>query len=84
VSYGSETQVAEGLVDKAKANTKICCPKCGHDRPRRVEREGFMQKHVYSWFGYFPWHCRECKHYFMFRQRSRSKSTKKQYVERER
>ncbi len=83
MTYASETQVTEGLVDKAEASSKISCPKCGNDRPRRVEREGFMQKHIYSWFGYFPWHCRDCKHSFMFRKRNRSKSTKKQYVERE-
>jgi hypothetical protein len=84
VSYGSETQVAEGLMDKAKANSKVFCPKCGNDRPRRVERKGFMQKHIYHWFGYFPWNCRHCHEYFLLRLRYRTKSSKKQYVERER
>lgn len=81
--YENNSRVAEGLVSKSKASIKVACPKCGDNRPRRVEREGFMQMRVYSFFGYFPWVCRTCKHNFMFRKRSRSRATRKQYVERE-
>lgn len=80
--YGSDSRVAEGSVSKSKANSRVRCPKCGDERPRRVEREGFMQTRVYPLFGYFPWFCRECKSNFMFRKRNRSKATRKQYVER--
>lgn len=83
MSYVSETQVAESLIEKTKASSKVFCPKCGQDRPRRVERKGFMQQHIYSFFGYFPWHCRDCKHYFLLRKRNRTKSSQKKYVERE-
>jgi predicted nucleic acid-binding Zn ribbon protein len=84
VSYGNETRTAEGLVQKVQEGSRVFCPECGGNRVRRIERKGFMQKHVYAWFGYFPWYCRECHKNSMLRKRNRSKSTKKQYMEPER
>lgn len=81
--YINETQTAEGVVQKVQEGSRVFCPECGGKGIRRVERKGFMQKHVYSWFGYFPWYCRECHKYSMVRKRNRSKSTEKQYVKRD-
>ena len=75
MSYGSESQVAEGLLNKAKASSRVLCPKCRDNHPRRIEREGFMQKHIYPWLGYYPWNCRHCNNYFLLRKRNRSKCT---------
>jgi hypothetical protein len=82
VSIGNESRVAEGLVEKTEVGSKVYCPGCGNDRPRRVERKGFMQLRIYPLFGYFPWYCKECRQYFLLRKRYRRKSSKKQYVER--
>ncbi len=82
MSYGNESQAAEGLVERVQEVAKVYCPECGASRIRRVERKGFMQKHVYPFFGYFPWHCRECRQYVLLRRRYSRKSSKKQYVER--
>ena len=79
--YGSDTQAAEGFVEKAGARDKVYCPACGGDRARRTERKGFLQKRVYSFFGYYPWHCPACKHAFLLRKRYRRKSKPKEYLE---
>jgi predicted nucleic acid-binding Zn ribbon protein len=83
VPYENETQTAASVVQKVQESSRVFCPECGSKRLRRVERRGFMQKHVFAWFGYFPWHCRECRKYSLLRKRNRSKATEKQYVERE-
>ena len=80
--YGNETQTAVGIGQKVQEGSGVFCPDCGGKRVRRVERKGFMQKHVYPWFGLFPWYCRECRQSFMLRKRYRTKSSNKQYVER--
>ncbi len=82
MSYGNETRTAEGVIQKVKEGSRVFCPECGGKRVRRVERKGFMQKHIYPWFGYFPWSCRDCRTFFLLRKRNRSKSNHKQYVER--
>ncbi len=82
MSYANETRSAEGVVQKVQEGSRVFCPECGDNRVRRVERKGFMQKHIYSWFGYFPWYCRECRRHFLLRKRNRTKPNNKQYVER--
>jgi hypothetical protein len=36
---------------------------------RRMERVGFLQNHIYSHFGYFPWICVACKKTTLLRKR---------------
>ena len=36
------------------------CKKCGSSL-RRVPRNGFMQKKVYTLFGFYPWECPVCR-----------------------
>lgn len=83
MSAGNESRVAAGPVGKTEAGAKAFCPRCGHNRPRRVDRKGFMQKHIYPVFGFFPWYCKECHHYFLLRRRNRRKSSDQQYVKRD-
>ncbi len=78
MSDGSRSQAAEGFVDKAGASTKVLCPECGGDHPRRVERKGFLQRKVYPIFGYYPWFCPDCKSTFAMRKRHRRKSKRKE------
>ncbi|MGP8254027.1 MAG: hypothetical protein ACLQHF_18520 [Terracidiphilus sp.] len=82
MSNGIETQTAVGAVQKVQEGARVYCPECGGNRIRRVERKGLMQKLIYPWFGYFPWHCRECRKYFLLRKRNRRKSSEKQHEER--
>jgi hypothetical protein len=39
----------------------LVCPACGTQTLRRTARDGFMQRIIYSSFGYFPWKCSKCK-----------------------
>jgi len=77
VPDGSRSKAAEEDVEKGSVSTKVFCPECGGDGPRRLERKGFMQMRVYPLFGYFPWTCPNCKSSFMLRKRHRRKSKRK-------
>lgn len=84
MSEGSHTEAAEGFVDQSGAITKVLCPECGSDHPRRLERKGFLQTRIYPIFGYFPWMCGACKATFLMRKRYRRKSKRKEeYVSRD-
>lgn len=84
MSNGSHSEAAKGFVDKAGAGAKTLCPQCGGDRPRRLERKGFLQTRIYPLFGYYPWMCMDCKAVFLARKRYRRKSKRKEeYVSRE-
>ena len=78
MSDGSRGEAAQGFVEKTGAGTKVLCPECGGDHPRRLERKGFLQSKIYPLFGYFPWHCPECKSTYMLRKRHRRKSKRKE------
>jgi hypothetical protein len=40
----------------------MLCPTCGHGGElSRALRVGFIERHVYPRFGYFPWICALCK-----------------------
>jgi len=36
------------------------CKDCGNSL-RRLSRRGFLQKRIYSLFGYYPWECPVCR-----------------------
>lgn len=88
MAQGNHTEAAEGFAHQsqagAQANAGVLCPECGSDRPRRVERKGFLQMKVYPAFGYYPWMCGACKHIFLARKRHRRKSKRKEeYISRD-
>jgi transposase-like protein len=81
VSEANSLQAVD--VDAAEVvgeGTRVLCPKCGSDRPRRVERKGFFEKRIYPLFGYYPWRCPSCRAAFYLRKRYRRKSKKKEYM----
>jgi ribosomal protein L37AE/L43A len=49
--------------------TKLRCPNCNEEQLARIARHGFLRKHVYSVFGYYPWECAICRSEFMIRKR---------------
>jgi DNA-directed RNA polymerase subunit RPC12/RpoP len=53
-------------------NHRVHCEYCGNAL-RRLPRHGFMQKEVYSWFGYYPWECPLCREKTLVRQQHRLK-----------
>ena len=86
MAQGNRSEAAEGFVDQSQAHARagVPCPECGSDRPRRVERKGFLQMKVYPFFGYYPWICGDCKHVFLARKRYRRKSKRKEeYISRD-
>jgi hypothetical protein len=44
------------------------CVRCGSPL-RRLARESFLQRKVYSMFGYYPWECPLCREPILFKQR---------------
>ena len=52
-----------------KKTDEVKCPKCGADVAMRINRNGFMQKHVLVRFGIYPWKCGACGSAFLFRKR---------------
>jgi len=45
------------------------CPKCSSFNISRSERKSFLEKHFYTFFGFFPWKCLSCRARFMMRDR---------------
>lgn len=79
MSFGSGSQAAEqALAGKAVVKTVVHCPECGSDRPRRMERKGFVEQRIFSFLGYFPWRCGNCKSRFFLRKRSRGRHSKRE------
>jgi DNA-directed RNA polymerase subunit RPC12/RpoP len=71
----------EAIGANAIVSEELQCPTCGSRRLRRLERKGFLQNKVYSFFGYYPWRCGACKASFYMKRRSFIKGTKeKKYV----
>jgi ssDNA-binding Zn-finger/Zn-ribbon topoisomerase 1 len=48
---------------------KLQCPNCHQEQLARISRRGFLRKHVYPMFGYYPWECAICRHEYMIRKR---------------
>jgi ribosomal protein L37AE/L43A len=71
-----ESRSIDGSVGGAEVKSKACCPKCGNDRPRRLERKGWLQQRFYPLFGYYPWQCRGCRAVFLLRKRFRRRREK--------
>jgi hypothetical protein len=82
VDHGMEAPAAaERPGESVDARTGGRCAKCGSHKLRRVERKGFLQKKVYSFFGYYPWRCSTCRTRFLLRKRDYRASRKKDYTE---
>jgi hypothetical protein len=46
------------------------CTKCSYNgKLSRIRRVGFLEKHLYSLFGYFPWICSGCKQRLLLKSR---------------
>jgi hypothetical protein len=46
------------------------CPQCEVIELRRQGRTGFLQKVIWSYFGYYPWECGLCRQVYMLKQRT--------------
>jgi predicted RNA-binding Zn-ribbon protein involved in translation (DUF1610 family) len=55
----------------ANGASQFVCPDCGSQHLRRLPRQGFLQKKVYTFFGYFPWECPICREVKLFRKRGK-------------
>jgi hypothetical protein len=53
-------------------NRRVRCEYCGNAL-RRLARQGFLQKEMYSRFGYYPWECPLCREPMLVRQQHRLK-----------
>jgi DNA-directed RNA polymerase subunit RPC12/RpoP len=54
--------------------TDLSCQTCGINYLRRLHRRGFLQRTVYSLFGYFPWECPICRDPILLKVRNRRRS----------
>jgi hypothetical protein len=48
---------------------EVLCPTCKGRVATRINRTGFLQKHVFSRFGLYPWKCGACGASFLYRHR---------------
>jgi len=53
---------------------EVVCPTCKGMTAMRVNRNGFMQRRVLGFFGYYPWKCGSCGTTFLYRQRGQRHS----------
>jgi hypothetical protein len=77
-----EKEAANGIRGEGKSsrrrsesedlNRRVRCEYCGNEL-RRLARQGFMQKEIYSRFGYYPWECPLCREPMLVRQQHRLK-----------
>jgi hypothetical protein len=58
-------------------NEKVC-NRCKGRSFRRVNREGFLQRAVYSYFGFYPWECVMCRRKVYYRDEGRRARRKKE------
>jgi len=49
----------------------VVCPECGSRHLRRLPRQGFLQRKIYSTLGFFPWECPICRNNFLLRKRGK-------------
>jgi len=54
------------------SKSKRRCPNCTNVEMIRVPRRGFLQEHVYSRLGLYPWECPFCREVFLQKNRGRS------------
>ena len=47
----------------------MLCPKCQYEGIERSKRKSFLERNIYSLFGYYPWRCQGCYHRFFIRVR---------------
>jgi hypothetical protein len=47
----------------------VICPTCKAEVAIRINRNGFWQRHVLGFFGYYPWKCGACGVVFLYRRR---------------
>jgi hypothetical protein len=52
-----------------KWSNEVTCPICKGSAAMRVNRNGFLQQTVLSFFGLYPWKCGACGSTFLFRSR---------------
>lgn len=54
------------------------CKRCKGKAFRRVNRESFMQRVVYTYFGYYPWECVMCRSQTYWRDEGRRMRRKRE------
>lgn len=52
--------------------TDLKCASCGNDL-RRLSRNGFLERKVYSYFGYYPWECPICRQRIFVKKKNKHK-----------
>jgi transposase-like protein len=67
-------QVPEVVVDKKvrKKHHHLECPRCGGNYLKRKRRQSFLERRVFSLFGYYPWKCSMCGGSFQLKKRGLS------------
>jgi len=56
-------------MNATERSPKMQCPTCGIDYMRRLQRKSFLERRVYSLFGYFPWECPLCREPHFIKER---------------
>jgi hypothetical protein len=68
--------MSTGILVKAVQETSgVQCPICNNSDLHRMRRVGFLQRRVFSLFGYYPWECGACRKTHYFKQRNQKRRT---------
>ena len=59
--------------------TDVKCVGCGN-KLRRLAREGFLERKIFSFLGYFPWECVMCRKRLFFRDDGHGTAIKKKRI----
>jgi hypothetical protein len=54
---------------------EVVCPTCKGTVAMRINRSGFLQEKVLSFFGIYPWKCGACGVAFLYRKRGQRPRT---------
>ena len=57
--------------ESGNSSVDVVCPECGSLHLRRLPRQGFLQKRIYSSLGFYPWECPICRRIMLLRKRGK-------------
>lgn len=66
------TGTAFAKIPRSKAasdKSALRCTLCGGERVRRMDRHGWKEQLLFSFFGYYPWRCSTCRSKIFLKRR---------------
>lgn len=68
-----EKETVEAYPVKELVKEQVFCQRCGSGKVHRAFREGFLQKFIYPFLGFYPWRCTRCGYVAMLHKRRKAR-----------